>query len=123
MENTPPKIPRDRLLIRELFTALIALILLGWLALLVPAPLSGPGGAGAPTETALQAPWIFAGLQALLRVLPPFWGGVALPLAGLVFLALLPLERRLKVPAQATTFVFIFLLLSAVSLTLYGFFK
>ena len=120
MENTPVKIPRDRLLTRELFTALTALILLCWLALLAPAPLSGPGGAGAPAETAVQAPWIFVGLQALLRVLPPLWGGVALPLAALMFLALLPLERRLHLSPRISTFLFVLLLLSAGAFTIYG---
>jgi hypothetical protein len=120
MENTPVKIPRDRLLFRELFTALAAIILLGWLALLAPAPLSAPGGAGAPTETAVQAPWIFLGLQALLAWLPPLWGGVALPLAGLVFLALLPLERRLHLSPRISTLLFVLLLLSAGAFTIYG---
>lgn len=123
MENTPVKIPRDRLLIRELFTALTALILLGWLALLVPAPLSGPGGAGVPAETAVQAPWIFVGLQALLRWLPPLWGGVALPLAGLVFLALLPWEKRFHFYPRVTAILFISLLSAGAFLTLYGFLK
>lgn len=123
MENTPVKIPRDRLLLRELFTALTALILLGWLALLVPAPLSGPGGAGIPAETAVQAPWIFVGLQTLLHWLPPLWGGVALPLAGLLFLALLPWEKRFHFYPRVTAILFIALLLSGAFLTLYGFLK
>ncbi|MCU0578781.1 MAG: hypothetical protein MUF69_04460 [Desulfobacterota bacterium] len=121
MENTPVKIPRDRLLIRELFTALAALILLCWLTLLAPAPLSAPGGAGTPTETAVQAPWIFVGLQALLRVLPPLWGGVALPLAALVFLALLPLEKRLRLSWGLSAFLFVVLLLAGTALTLWGY--
>jgi hypothetical protein len=121
MEKISAKIPRDRLLTRELFTALTALILLCWLALLAPAPLSGPGGAGASAETAVQAPWIFVGLQTLLRWLPPFWAGVALPLAALVFLALLPLDKRFGLSSSATAILFFSLFFSAAALTLYGF--
>jgi quinol-cytochrome oxidoreductase complex cytochrome b subunit len=120
MENTPVKIPRDRLLFRELFTALAAIILLGWLALLAPAPLSAPGGAGAPTETAVQAPWIFVGLQALLAWLPPLWGGVALPLAGLVFLALLPWEKKGPLSSRTSAILFALLIITSMALTLYG---
>jgi hypothetical protein len=123
MEKTALKIPRDRLLIREILTALTALILLCWLSLLVPAPLSVPGGAGIPAETSVQAPWIFMGLQALLHWLPPLWGGVALPLAGLIFLALLPWERSLQTSPRVSAILFVLLLIFTIVLTIYGLMK
>jgi len=72
---------------------------------------------------AVKAPWIFVGLQVLLHYIHPLWGGVVLPLMGVGLLALLPLEARLPVSSRrVSTILFILLLISAITLTLYGFF-
>jgi hypothetical protein len=120
MEKNMEKVPRDRLLFKEFITSLIALSVLSWAALIFPAPLSAPGGELIPAGVAVKAPWIFVGLQVLLPYIHPFWGGVLLPMAGVAFLVLLSLERRLHVPPRVSTVLFMFLLLSAMALTLYG---
>lgn len=81
---------RGNLLKKEGLSSLIALALLGLAAVFYPlAPV-----AGGPAEQA-QAPWIFGGLQALLRWLPVSLGGLLLPVLGLALLAALPwLSRR-----------------------------
>ena len=120
MENLPEKIPRDRLLLKELLTSLAAIIILAWLALIFSAPLAGPAGAPTPAGTSVKAPWIFVGLQVLLGYLPPLWGGVLLPLSALSFLALLPMEKRLAVPYRVSTLLFLVLLTAVTALTIYG---
>ena len=122
MEKNLEKVPRDRLLFKEFITSLIALSVLSWAALIFTAPLSAPGGELTPAGVAVQAPWIFVGLQVLLQYFHPLWGGVGLPLMGVAFLVLLPLERRVPVSSRVSTILFMLLLISAITLTLYGFF-
>ena len=122
MEKNVEKVPRDRLLFKEFITSLIALSVLSWAALIFTAPLSAPGGELTPAGVAVQAPWIFVGLQVLLQYFHPLWGGVGLPLMGVAFLVLLPLERRVPVSSRVSTILFMLLLISAITLTLYGFF-
>jgi hypothetical protein len=120
MEHHLEKIPRDRLLFKELITGLIAIILLSWLALLFPSPLAAPGGELTPAGAAVTAPWIFVSLQVLLGFLPPLWGGVLLPMAALSFLVLLPLEKGLHVSSLISTILFAALLVTGTALTVYG---
>jgi len=120
MEKNVEKVPRDRLLFKEFITSLIALSVLSWAALIFTAPLSAPGGELTPAGVAVQAPWIFVGLQVLLQYFHPLWGGVGLPLMGVAFLVLLPLERRVPVSSRVSTILFMLLLISAITLTLYG---
>ena len=120
MTKNLEKVPRDRLLFKEFITSLIALSLLSWAALIFSAPLSAPGGELTPAGVAVKAPWIFVGLQVLLKFIHPLWGGVVLPLLGVGLLALLPLEGRWGISPRFSAFLFIFLLLSATALTWYG---
>jgi hypothetical protein len=123
MEKNVEKVPRDRLLFKEFITSLIALAVLSLAASIFSAPLSAPGGELTPAGVAVKAPWIFVGLQVLLHYIHPLWGGVVLPLMGVGLLALLPLEARLPVSSRrVSTILFILLLISAITLTLYGFF-
>jgi hypothetical protein len=124
MEKITEKVPRDRLLFKEFITSLLALAVLSWVALLLTAPLSAPGGELTPVGVAVKAPWIFVGLQVLLQYFPPLWGGLVLPLAAVAFLVLLPLEEHLPVSfRRVATILFILLWLSATVLTGYGFLR
>jgi hypothetical protein len=123
VEHHPEKIPRDRLLFKEVIAGLTALLLLSWLALLFSAPLAAPGGESTPSVTAVTAPWIFVSLQVLLGFLPPLWGGVLLPLTALSFLALLPLEKGLRLSPRISGILLALLLASGAALTVYGVFR
>jgi multisubunit Na+/H+ antiporter MnhB subunit len=94
MEKDVEKIPRDRLLFKEFITSLIALSVLSWAALIFSAPLSAPGGELAPVGMAVS------------------------------FLVLLPLEERLPGSSRrVSTILFILLVISAITPTLYGFLR
>lgn len=95
----PPRISRRELVQREGIAALAVLCLLFLLSIFWDAPLAPPVGpfAGSLTETThIAAPWFFLWIQALLRLWPPLWAGVLVPLAVVLLLALLPwvLDRR-----------------------------
>jgi quinol-cytochrome oxidoreductase complex cytochrome b subunit len=77
---------RQQLLARE---GLASLLFLGGLVLAATWWPLASVNLGAE-ESGAAAPWIFLGLQELLRHQPPLVGGVALPGLGLVFLAALP---------------------------------
>ena len=86
---------RGNLIKKEGLASLVALALLGLAAVLYPlAPVSS-----GPSDQA-QAPWIFVGLQELLRWLPVSIGGLMLPALGLALLAALPWLDKRPGPAQ-----------------------
>jgi len=58
------------------------------LALIYPMPPDIPPNMDMVTPT---GPWFFLGTQLLLRYIPPFWAGIALPLLPLGLMAALPL--------------------------------
>jgi len=81
---------RANLIKKEGLASLMALALLGLAAVFYPLV---PVAVG-PSEHA-QAPWIFVGLQELLRWLPVRVGGLLLPALGLALLGALPwLSKR-----------------------------
>lgn len=81
-----PSTARQSLLLAEGLAALAALALLGLAAALYP--LSPVGAARDPAQAA--APWIFIGVQELLRYLPPIIGGLVLPAAAWLLLGSMP---------------------------------
>lgn len=80
---------RDTLLAKEGLATLLALALLALAAALYPLE---PVGSGSQTGGAGQAaaPWLFLGLQELLRHLPAIIAGLLIPLAALLLYAALP---------------------------------
>jgi len=78
------------LLRKEGLAALIALAAVGLLSALVDAPIEGPADASGLAAEHVKAPWIFVGIQQMLRFLPPIVAGVAIPLGILLALALIP---------------------------------
>ncbi len=75
-----------RLLAAEGLAALVALAVLVLAAVFYALEPVGRTGAG----TVARAPWLFLGLQELLRLLPPLLAGLLLPGAALGLFLLLP---------------------------------
>ncbi len=75
---------------KEGLAALVCTVVVCFISALLDAPTGGPADPrGIPPEN-IKAPWIFAGIQMLLRYLQPVIGGIALPLTALGLVALVP---------------------------------
>ncbi len=113
------KIPTVPQLVRvEAFAALAAGAFVCVLAAVLDAPLEGPADAGGIPAHSVKAPWIFLGVQQLLRFLPTVWAGIVLPfvaLAGLAAIPLIPADKR----RLAVVWFFAIILVSS-ALTLWG---
>jgi len=107
------------LLRKEVLAALFSLAVVCILATLIDAPTGGPADpSGLPAEN-VKAPWIFVGIQQMLRYVSPVVAGVILPLAAVLIIAFLPF-----VPAgtkRLTAAIFIGLALIALVLTVWGY--
>lgn len=89
---------REELVRRELLAALAGINVVVLFAVLIPAvlPLERTGGEQVP------APWIFAGVQWLLKYMPPVWAGVILPVAVAFFLLGFPYVAKKRAKAAET---------------------
>jgi hypothetical protein len=116
------KIPSVPDLVRnEGLAALAAVAAVCVLSALLDAPVEGPADpSGIPAQT-VKAPWIFLGIQQLLRYLPTILAGIVLPSAAIAALAVIPWissdKRRL-----ASGIFFTIVLLSGL-LTLWGYIR
>lgn len=107
------------LLRKEFVAALVSLAALCILAALVDAPIGGPADpTGLPAEH-VKAPWIFVGIQQLLRYLPAIVAGVIFPVAALLIIALVPFSPSARRRLYAA--VFMFLTVTALVLTIWGY--
>ncbi|MBZ4686868.1 MAG: hypothetical protein PWQ96_531 [Clostridia bacterium] len=79
-------IDRKELLRRELIAALVVTNTVFLLAVLLPVSLL----ADTTFTEMVPAPWIFAGIQLLLKYLPPLWAGIILPFGTAAFLISFP---------------------------------
>ncbi len=105
---------KDVLFFREFVAAALILAALLVLGTMFAAPLGPPAQLDLP-PTEARAPWFFLWVQELLRWLPAFWAGIALPLLVVLVLALIPWFSRTgrvgvwfdggRWPAQATVLV------------------
>jgi hypothetical protein len=101
------------------FVALVcACALICLISALVDAPMEGAADPnGVPVEN-VKAPWIFVGIQQMLRSLSPELAGIVIPLVCLLILALGPV---LLGHGATSSIVFFGLLGLASILTLWGF--
>jgi ubiquinol-cytochrome c reductase cytochrome b subunit len=76
---------------------------LGMLAVLLPCLcISAPMEPARIGMTHIAGPWFFLGLQELLRTVPPFWAGVAVPASVMAILFMYPESpKRQKTAAYA----------------------
>jgi quinol-cytochrome oxidoreductase complex cytochrome b subunit len=84
------KIPRSKLVQKEVLAMLISGGILLLLSLVFPAPIDQPITDSDSLIGDSQAPWFFLWIQETLKWGDPFFWGVALPLIAVLLLALLP---------------------------------
>jgi quinol-cytochrome oxidoreductase complex cytochrome b subunit len=91
LESAPStRISRTELLRREVMVMLIAGGVLLLVATFLPAPIAQPMNIALVSLTESRAPWFFLWVQELLKLGDPFVWGIAMPLAVLGLLALIP---------------------------------
>jgi len=90
-----PRIDRGQLVKTETAATLIVLAALILISIVLPAPI-GPTADLPISRDAVQAPWFFLWVQALLRSLSPFVAGVLIPIGLLALLIIVPylIDRR-----------------------------
>ncbi|MDO9065719.1 MAG: cytochrome b N-terminal domain-containing protein [Chloroflexota bacterium] len=85
---------RDDLLFRELVAAVVVTCLLVLLAAVATVPIGPAADLTAISPVEVRAPWIFVGVQVLLRYAPPVVAGIIAPALFVLFLAALPFVER-----------------------------
>ncbi len=122
-QESPNQIHRIRsvpdLLRKEGLAALIALAGVGLLSVLADAPIQGPADPSGLAAENVKAPWIFVGIQQMLRYLPPCLAGIAIPAGVLIALALIPYLYANRI---LTGIVFWGIAAAVVVLTVWGYF-
>lgn len=122
-DQAPPGGPDERTERGELVAK--ELICLGALSLaLLVAALILPAALGPPPDVVggpkrIEAPWLFAGIQYLMRFVPAWLGGLVIPAVALLFVAALPWLARF-VPRYVYLPVFFGLLVAGAVLTAIG---
>ena len=84
------RVPRAELVGKEIMAMIIAGVVLLLLSVFVPAPIDQPLLEKGALMGDSQAPWFFLWIQETLQYGNPFLWGVALPLAAVILLGLLP---------------------------------
>jgi hypothetical protein len=105
---------------KEALAAVIAVAVLMVLSAVADAPIEGPADiAGIPAER-VKAPWVFVGIQLLLRHFPTDLAGIVIPVSAVAVLASIPyLPKR---AAVVTAGLFCIDVVAAAVLTLWGYF-
>jgi quinol-cytochrome oxidoreductase complex cytochrome b subunit len=88
-ENTN-RLTRGDLLKREVLGMLVGGMILLIVAVFLPAPIAPPIRGSTILDADSSAPWFFLWVQQLLKSGDPFWMGVLLPLAVILFLGAMP---------------------------------
>jgi quinol-cytochrome oxidoreductase complex cytochrome b subunit len=89
-----PLTSRDALLFSELVAAVVVTCLLVLLAALTIVPIGPAADLTAIAPAEVRAPWIFLGVQVLLRYAPPLVAGIVAPALFVLFLAALPFAEK-----------------------------
>jgi quinol-cytochrome oxidoreductase complex cytochrome b subunit len=100
LRRDPARITRFELARREGLAAILATVALLLLSIFIPAPLAPAMTAVSSQVGDARAPWFFLWVQQLLRWGSAFWMGVFVPLAVLMFIALIPYLLPLPQPAE-----------------------
>jgi hypothetical protein len=108
------------LLRKEALAATVGLVLVFLVSVVLDAPIEGPVDPGGIPAEHVKAPWIFVGIQQMLRYLPAVLAGVLLPVAALIALGLIPWIPTLGRKAKGV--VFFGIVLAFLVLTVWGYF-
>ncbi|MBI4962622.1 MAG: hypothetical protein HY913_05035 [Desulfomonile tiedjei] len=109
------------LLRKEVLAALAGLAILCVVAAAIDAPTGGPADpSGLPAEN-VKAPWIFVGIQQMLRHLPAIVAGVLIPLIALLIIAFIPFVSDSATRLRAA--IFFGSSIAALVLTVWGYFS
>ena len=106
---------------KEALAALIVLAVACLLSAVADAPLEGPADPGAIPSEAVKAPWIFCGIQQMLRYFSPVLAGFVLPLGAVFLVGLIPWVQRLGKAAGYS--VFFAIVLALLVLTAWGYYR
>jgi len=112
--KTFPDLVRKEALAAILATAAVFLI-----CVVLDAPIGGPAdSSGIPAEN-VKAPWIFVGIQQMLRYFPPMVVGILVPAAALVMLMAIPfISEKPNLPVRL---VFFAIILISLAVTVWGY--
>ena len=108
------------LLRNEAAAALAILAAICVVSALFDAPIEGPVQPGGIPAAHVKAPWIFVGIQQMLRYLPAFVAGILLPILALSAVATLP---WLKLGHRRIVTIFSFLASICLIMTLWGYYS
>jgi hypothetical protein len=104
---------------KEAFAALVATMAVFLISAVLDAPIGGPAdSSGIPAEN-VKAPWIFVGIQQMLRYFPAMVAGVLVPVAALLALIAIPfISAKHKLPMRI---IFFAIILISVAVTVWGY--
>ncbi|MEJ2717283.1 MAG: hypothetical protein P8182_09115 [Deltaproteobacteria bacterium] len=121
--HTIPRIRSVPQLVRkEALAALAAVVVACLISALFNAPLQGPADLQGIAAEDVKAPWIFVGIQQLLRFLPPMIAGIILPLGALLLISLTPYLPRSRPIQQKSVWVLFFSIVAlSLASTIWGY--
>jgi len=104
---------------KEAFAAVVATTAVFLISALLDAPIGGPAdSSGIPAEN-VKAPWIFVGIQQMLRYLPTIVAGVLVPVAALLGLIAVPfISEKPNLPVRL---IFFAIILTSLAVTVWGY--
>lgn len=94
------------LILREIAAAVVSLAVLTVISTLWDATTGPPLNELEHGDEVVRAPWIFVGIQQLLRYLPPLIGGVGVPCLVILSWILIPFLSREATPSGQYLFIF-----------------
>lgn len=125
MTATPPPVRTIKsypdLVRTEVLAALGTLAAACLVSALFDAPMEGPADPQGIPAAHVKAPWIFVGIQQMLRWWPPWLAGVIVPGVALAALAVIPVLPRQGSSRTIVAVLFFVLVSLACVLTLWGY--
>ncbi len=103
---------------KEALAALLASAVIMIFSALSDAPIQGPPDPSAPASTSIKAPWIFVGIQFMLKFIHPLLAGILIPSLALLLFASVSFTQLSK---ELKGWLFFSALFTAVLFSLLGY--